>query len=244
MRKLTFQLLAYLFVLACIGALPADTMAAQSQPEYACGDEPVLADRDPNSDGILTLAELEDVAAQYPDIQDLQDAVEQIVAKGYAGVRYDGNCDVSDDDASLEARLIALETRVADLDARVEQLESRLDSLDGGAGAPVPPSNSSGEGSSAAGDVVEISGVSSTVSDDFQLHAGRYEVSVTVQSACCISVYLHGPSLDAELLFNEIFDFDGQGGTATDIFEVPETGEYFVDAQNVDGPWTVTFRKR
>ena len=93
-----------------------------------------------------------------------------------------------------------------------------------------------------AGEIV-ISGTGSIVTEDFHLDAGRYEATVTIETGCCIAIFLYGPAGE-ELLFNEIFDFDDEGGTATDIYVVPEAGTYFIDSQNTDSPWTVTFKPR
>ncbi len=88
-----------------------------------------------------------------------------------------------------------------------------------------------------------ISGTGSTVTKDFPLEAGRYEVTVDLASECCISLYLYGPSDSEYLLFSEIFPGDA-GGTATDIYQVPESGMYFIDSRGTDADWTVTFQPR
>lgn len=53
-----------------------------------CVDEPVLASVDPNSDGLLTLAELQKYAAAHPSNQMLQDLVQQAEKEGLEGIRY------------------------------------------------------------------------------------------------------------------------------------------------------------
>lgn len=103
---------------------------------------------------------------------------------------------------------------------------------------PTPTPSSEEDGT------LEISGSGSIVTEDFPLEAGRYEVTLDLASGCCISLLLFPPSGSEILLFNEIFP--GEGGTATDIFEVSESGMYFLDSQNTlgDAEWSVTFEKR
>lgn len=131
-----------------------------------------------------------------------------------------------------EQRLSTLETQVAVLEERVDALESG-----GNASITTPGPASGGEGGT-----LVVSGVGSIVTEEFQLDAGRYEVTVDVASGCCIALFIYGPSGSEELLFNEIFP--GEGGTVTDIYQVSEPGVYFIDSQNTDSDWTVTFEKR
>lgn len=105
------------------------------------------------------------------------------------------------------------------------------------AGAATPPIADGDE----SGPLV-ISGTGNIVTEDFPLEAGRYEVTVDLASGCCISLYLYGPSGSEDLLLSETFP--GEGGTAADIYQVPESGMYFLDSQNTDADWTVTFKKR
>ncbi len=88
-----------------------------------------------------------------------------------------------------------------------------------------------------------ISGTGNIVTEDFPLKAGRYEVTVDLASGCCISLYLYGPSNLENVLFSESFPGDN-GGTVTDIYQVPESGIYFIDSRNTDADWTVTFKRR
>lgn len=69
--------------------------------------------------------------------------------------------------------------------------------------------------------------------DDVQLEAGRYQVTLTLASACCISMFLHSP-LGEELPFNEIFDVEGRGGTVVNTYEVTEAGAHFIDSQKYE----------
>jgi hypothetical protein len=133
-----------------------------------------------------------------------------------------------------DERIAALETQVADLEARVAALEK--------SGAPVSATEADSQGATSG--AVTVNGVGSTISEDFHLDAGRYEVTLTLDSGCCISMFLYGQNGSDDLLFNEIFDFDVGGGTVTNIYQIPTTGAYFLDAQNTDGAWTVTFSPR
>lgn len=129
-----------------------------------------------------------------------------------------------------EDRLSALETRVADL-------ETRLSVLEGDAVPTAQPSPGSGEGT------VVLSGVGSVVTEDFWLDAGRYEVTVTYESGCCIIVRPYGPSGgEGRSIFNEISS--NVGGQAATIYQASDSGNYFLEVSNNNGPWTLTFKKR
>lgn len=136
-------------------------------------------------------------------------------------------------------RLSALETQVANLEERVDALESDEGmSVVTPVSAATPTPVSSGEDG-----ILEISGTGSIVTENFPLEAGRYQVTVDLASGCCISLFIYDPSGNETLLFNEIFS-GSSGGTASDIYRVPESGMYFIDSQNTDGEWTVTFEER
>lgn len=72
----------------------------------------------------------------------------------------------------------------------------------------------------------------------------RAPVVLGALSHRCISLLLYPPSGSETPLFNQMFP--GEGGTAPNIFEVPESGMYFIDSQNTmgDADWIVTFEKR
>ncbi len=109
---------------------------------------------------------------------------------------------------------------------------------EGQTSASTPPTTEGSEG-----EALVISGTGNIVTEDFPLEAGRYEVTVNLASGCCISLYLFGPSNSEDLLFSEIFQGD-TGGTAADIYQVPESGMYFIDSRGTDADWTVTFESR
>jgi len=95
MRKISLALrgVVGLFVAIALMSAGGNVTAAQSSG-YACVNEPGLGLFDPSSpkDGVLTLAELQSVAAQFPDNAELQDTVQKAAAQGVTGIQYDGKC--------------------------------------------------------------------------------------------------------------------------------------------------------
>lgn len=96
--------------------------------------------------------------------------------------------------------------------------------------------------SAAEDDSLVISGTGSIVTEEFALEAGRYEVTLNLESGCCITVLFYGPSGSEEMLFAQLFS--GDGGTVVDIYQVTEPGMYFFNTQNTEADWTITFRER
>lgn len=120
-----------------------------------------------------------------------------------------------------EARLSALETRVAAIEAQLA--------------APEPVATLS-----TASGAVTVSGVGVATSDDFVLQAGRYQVTATWSGGDYFIGHLWEPSGDGEYLFNEY----QASQTATVVYMARESGTYFVEVSNTDGPWEVTFSPR
>ena len=87
-----------------------------------------------------------------------------------------------------------------------------------------------------------VAGTGSVVTEDFELEAGRYQVTLDVASGCCITLYIYGSSGSEEMLFSEIFSSDG--GTVEQIYQVEKSGLYFINTQNTESDWTLTFTKR
>ena len=63
--------------------IPAD-------PGTPCIDQPGMALLDPNKDDVLTIEELQEIAAQFPDNPSLQDVVAQAEEAGLDGLQYQG----------------------------------------------------------------------------------------------------------------------------------------------------------
>jgi hypothetical protein len=106
--------------------------------------------------------------------------------------------------------------------------------ISGAASTPV----SGGEGGT-----LVISGTGAGVTDDFPLEARGYQVTLDLASGCCISLILYGPSGSEEYLFTETFS-QNSGGSVSDIFQITESGMYFIDARTTESEWTVTFEPR
>ena len=81
------------FLMALSIASVSLVSAQGSSTEYICVDEPVLGMLDPNDDGVLTAKELKDIATRFPDNQNLQELVKQVVEENVDGIRYEGDCE-------------------------------------------------------------------------------------------------------------------------------------------------------
>ena len=141
---------------------------------------------------------------------------------------------------STDDRIAALEKQIVEQDARLDVIEERLSALEG--------SGSANDGETVAppsGDAIVVSGVGSVVSEDFQLSAGRYQVTaeVDVVDFDGFAIYIYAPGGEEDLLFNEIIE-GTQLFTGSVIFEASGEGTYFVEAQNTGSAWTLTFERR
>jgi hypothetical protein len=74
----------------------APTATAPSTRNYVCVNEPGLAFFDDDNDGILSIAELQAVAAAFPNDAELQSLAARAAADlNFEGIQYDGNCDLN-----------------------------------------------------------------------------------------------------------------------------------------------------
>lgn len=74
----------------------APTATAPSTRNYVRVNEPKLASFDHDNDGILSIAELQAVAATFPNDAKLQSLVTREAADpNFKGIQYDGNCDLN-----------------------------------------------------------------------------------------------------------------------------------------------------
>jgi hypothetical protein len=128
-------------------------------------------------------------------------------------------------------RLSALETRVAELEDRVDVLE--------GDSPQIQPTIDARDSEAETGEIV-ISGTGSSVSEDFQLEAGLYDVTA---AGAPFFLYISGPLGGRTLLLYPL-NFDDEDGTASVIYLAPESGTYFIESSNTNAPWTVTFKPR
>lgn len=140
---------------------------------------------------------------------------------------------------TTEERLTALETLVEVQQARIDVLEARLDALE--RSSPDMGASSADR----AGNIATVSGIGGIVSADFRLDGGRYTVtaSVEVTDFDGFALYIYSPNGDDDLLFNEVINETGVW-TGSVIFDAPERGNYFVEAQNTGSPWTLAFEPR
>lgn len=129
-----------------------------------------------------------------------------------------------------------IEERVSALETRVTVVEARLDTLESSGTTTSTPSPAAGS----EGGPLVISGTGSTVTEDFPLEAGRYQVTIDLALESGIILTLYGPS-GSDALFSEM---TVAGGTATVIYEVRESGTYFIESQATSSDWTVTFERR
>jgi hypothetical protein len=140
-------------------------------------------------------------------------------------------------------RLTALETTVAEQGEDISSLRNRVRALEDAASTT---GNTSDDGDGDGGGVpaggVTVSGTGSFVSDTFQLAAGRYKVSATVEVTDFdgFSVTVYAPDGDRDLLFNEIID-EGGTWTGSAVYDAPATGEYFVEVSNTTSSWSLVF---
>lgn len=147
---------------------------------------------------------------------------------------------------NTEGRLGNVETLVADQGTEVAGLRRRVKRLEGvvltpraGAGAST---TERAENAGGSGEAPAASGTGTAVSEKFELAAGRYRVTATVEVAdfSGFICQMYGPAGFEELLFNELIDSPGTW-TGSTVVEIPTAGEFFVEVSNTAAPWRLTF---
>lgn len=142
-----------------------------------------------------------------------------------------------------EERIDTLEGEVQALDERVSALETQV--ADGGVPLSTPEaSRTTGQDKSSSADEITVEGVGTTVSDKFQLSKGQYRVNATLQGLgdfASLTLYVHDPSRNEELVFNEFSEHAGGPWEGSAFYEAPEDGEYFVSVENTDAEWSIIF---
>lgn len=121
-----------------------------------------------------------------------------------------------------DVRLSALETRIAVIETQI-------------AGPATAPTKAA-----ATSDAITVSGVGVSTSEDFTLQAGRYQVTATWSGGDYFIGHLWEPSGEGAYLFNEY----QASQTATVVYMARESGTYFMEVSNTDGPWEITFSPR
>ncbi len=92
-KSLTLRGFAMILVAMGVMSMGATSVSAQTVTQGNCVNEPGLAFFDTNDDGLLDVAELQAVAAAFPDDAELQGLVQQASADPTFVIQYDGNCD-------------------------------------------------------------------------------------------------------------------------------------------------------
>ncbi len=95
-KSLTLRGFAMILVAMGVMSMGATSVSAQTVTQGNCVNEPGLAFFDTNKDGLLDVAELQAVAASFPDDADLQALVQQASADPTFVIQFDGNCDGAD----------------------------------------------------------------------------------------------------------------------------------------------------
>lgn len=137
---------------------------------------------------------------------------------------------------NTDARLDALETRVAALEAQSGLAPTVSAPVASGSAQVATPTTGRG---------VVVTGVGSSVTDDFRLPTGMYVVTVEWKSGCCISVDLWGNrALPIEITYGIAED----GGRVESIYVAGTevVGGVFLEVKAVDtdAAWTITFEPR
>lgn len=143
------------------------------------------------------------------------------------------------------ARLGAVETEVAAQGTEVTGLRKRVKRLEDV--VLTPQATQAGQSSEVAqpetGETAPtVSGTGTTVSEKFNLAAGRYKVTVTLQVGdfSGFICHLYGPGNFDDYLFNELIDTPGTW-TGSPVVQIPTSGEFFVEVSNTDAAWQLTF---
>jgi hypothetical protein len=142
-------------------------------------------------------------------------------------------------------RLSAVETEVADKATQVAGLHKRVKRLEQVVLTPQATTNGGSAANSQPrtnGELPAISGTGTTVSEKFNLGAGRYKVTATLQVSDFSGFIceLYGPGDFDENLFNELIDTPGTW-TGSTVVQIPASGEFFVQVSNTDASWQLTF---
>jgi len=140
--------------------------------------------------------------------------------------------------SSISTGFRMLEDALDDLTAAVSQVNAFLggeEVVSGGQDSPAVAPQSGGSGAS-------LQGVGTSVSDSFNLSAGRYKVSATlrVETFSGFIVSLYGPDGESPSIFNEIIQEPGSWSGST-IVNIPTTGTYYVEVDNTTEAWTLEF---
>jgi hypothetical protein len=137
-----------------------------------------------------------------------------------------------------DERIDSLEATVANLDERVTALEEDSELVAATPDATAAAANVVG------GDWLTVSGVGNTVTEKFNLEAGRYRVHAALNAtgATGFITQFYGPSGDKDLVFNALISDAGEW-TSEAIYEAQTPGAYFVEVSNVMGAvnWSLAF---
>lgn len=192
-------------------------------------------------DAVLAVAEEAEPPTSLASIHD--DLVANLQLFVESGDLFEQGMDQGDD-ATIAEGNETLQEAIDDTTATLDQLQVFLFGEQGEAAedattereAPTSPERAPSRGP------VMVSGVGAAVSDGFDLPAGRFKVTATLEVADFSGFIctLYGPGDFEESLFNEIID-SPQTWTGSTVLNVDEAGEYFVEVDNTDEAWQLRF---